>query len=292
MKAAQNILPGLRKGCTKSINPIEPLSSSHRKAHHFFAAVICWYEIFSTTTTRLKPWAPRSCLEEAGFINLESITGCKNSVVIAIREIALLHEWKSRVRDTEEFDECRLVDRASVIEMTLEVLLEDCSESDGGLAWLNLNDNLDPASQRWSTPFAAPGFQATSRNANIPEITRIFACAALVYLHVVRYGSYAENPKIQESVSRTIMALGALRNQNTLGILVWPICLAGCMAAGPQIDFFRNLCFEVENVSSVKSGNLKKAFLIMEECWRLRESTGEADWLQAMEILNMKILLI
>lgn len=295
LKAAQNILPGLRKGCTKSIHPNEPLSPSHRKAYHFFAAVICWYEIFSTTTTRLRPWAPRSCLEEAGFINLELITGCKNSAVLAIREIALLHEWKSSAGGTEGFDECQLIDRASFIEKSLEELLEECCDSDGKFASfgsLSLNKRLDPESQRWSKTLEDPAFQATSRNANISEITRVFACAALVYLNVVVYGPHAEHPKIKESVSRTTMALGALHNKNTLGLLVWPICLAGCMATNQHVGFFKSLSLEFENVSNGKSGTLKKSFLIIEECWRLRESTGVADWLQAMESLNMKILLI
>jgi hypothetical protein len=221
--------------------------------------------------------------------------GCKNSAVLAIREIALLHEWNSSAGGTEGFDECQLVDHASFIEKSLEELLEECSKSDGkfaSFASIGLNERLNPESQRWSKVLEDPAFQATSRSANTSEITRVFACAALVYLNVVVYGPHADHPKIKESISRTNAALGALHNRNTLGLLVWPICLAGCMATGQHMGFFKSLSLEFENVSNGRSGNLKKSFLIMEECWRLRESTGVADWLQAMESLNMKILLI
>jgi len=291
-------LPGLKKGCTKYISVKEPFSQTHRKAFQFFTRIISWYDIISSATTGIAPWAPRFCLhEEVGFINFETALGCENSPVIAILEIASLNEWKSKAEDMGVLDGRELVDRASFIEKTLAKVLKEYSEGDERFAEfgsLSLNEQLVSESPDWNGQWKESIFpEALSRKASTSAITRIFASAALVYLNVVVYGPRADHPKIRESVYRTIIALRALHDRKALGILSWPLCLAGCMATDWQVSFFRQLSFEFENVSDVVSGNLKKSFLIMEECWRLRrEQEIGSDWLQAMESLNMKILLI
>jgi C6 transcription factor Pro1 len=299
LRATQSFLPGLKKGCTKYINVKEPFSPTHRKAYQFFTRVISWYDICSSATTGLQPWAPRFCLrEEVGFINFEDVLGCENTPVIAILEIASLDEWKSKAEKLGVLDTRELVDRASVIEKSVEEMLRKYSGGDKRFAEfgsLNLIEQLIPESLDWSEQLKEPLVpEAMSRKTSTSAITCIFASAALVYLNVVVYGPRAEHPKIKKSVSRTIIALRALHDRKALGILSWPLCLAGCMATDwQQICFFRQLSFEFEDVSDVTSGNLKKSFLIMEECWRLRrERKMGSDWLQAMESLNMKILLI
>ena len=235
LQAASSFLPGLRKGCTKNITLNEPFSPTHKKAHQFFTRVISWYDIFSSATTGVQPWAPRVCLhEETGFINFETALGCENPPIIAILEIASLNEWKSKAESTGVLDVRELVDRATVIEKSLEEVLEKYSGGDkrfAELGSLTLSEQLNSGSLNWSEQLKDPAVpEAMSRKASISAITRIFASAALVYLNVVVYGPRAWHPKIKESVSRTILALRALRDRKALGILAWPLCLAGCMA--------------------------------------------------------------
>lgn len=224
--------------------------------------------------------------------------GCKNSAILAVLEIASLNEWKSNAQRAGYLDVSELVERANRIEKCLGDVLEQNSE---GNEQLVVPAPPTPNEQLKSDLLVSNGrpkdiafFESMSRRANISAITRIFACAALVYLNVAVYGPLAGHPKIHGTVSRTIAALKELRDPTALGILAWPLCIAGCMAIDWQMDFFRHLSLDFDKLSDVKSGNLKRSFLIMEECWRLRrDGTAETPgWRQAMESLDMKILLI
>jgi hypothetical protein len=288
LRAAQTLLPGLKKGCVRFLDSREPLSPSHKKAHQFFTGVIAWYDILSAATTGAKPWASRLCLDaEVGFINLEAVIGCENSVILSILEIAELSEWKTTSQNTGNFNVVELVDGARKIEKCLGEVLEQCAkffELASGLRSSTRTEQLDDS----TLP------EAVRRRSETSAITRVFACAALVYLYVVVHGPLPDHPKIHESVSLSITALKELHNRAGLGMLAWPFCVAGCMATDWQMDFFRNISSDCERVSDVKSPNLKRTFLIMEECWRLRRDVAEErlGWQRAMESLNMKILLI
>jgi hypothetical protein len=298
--AAQTLLPGLGKGCRGSPPPEEPFSPTHKKAHQFFTGVIAWFDILSAATTGVKPWAPRMCLdEEAGFIKLETVMGCENSVILSIMEVASLDGWKSAAQKNSHLNISELIDRATQIENGLENVLEQCSEGAGQLAISELSTRNDPSESQssvWNEMLNDPALvEASARKAITSAITRIFACAALVYLNVVVYGPLAEHPKIRGSVSRAIAAFKELHDRTALGILAWPLCIIGCMATGWQVDFFKNLSPQFDKVSDVKSGNLVRSMKIMKECWRMRNEGQKSTspyWKDAMESLDMKVLLI
>jgi hypothetical protein len=64
----------------------------------------------------------------------------------------------------------------------------------------------------------------------IQNITRVFAGAALVYLQVTISGAYPGIPEIQRGVARTMAALDKLEDKSLVRNLLWPVCIAGCMA--------------------------------------------------------------
>ena len=177
-------------------------------------------------------------------------------------------------------------DRASNLDRSLANILEQCSgtlEQTTIVLPLTSNDQFSQLTE----------VEGVCRRSHTTELTRIFACAALVYLNLVVYGPHPDHPKIQESVSQVVTSVTEVQNRSTLGMLAWPLCVAGCMATGWQVEYFRELSTDLENVSDLKLGNLKRSFLIVEECWRLRqETTDPPDWERAMDSLNMKILLI
>ncbi|KAK0774164.1 hypothetical protein LTR75_016941 [Friedmanniomyces endolithicus] len=131
------------------------------------------------------------------------------------------------------------------------------------------------------------------RRSQTTAATREYACAALVFVSVVVHGRDPDHPKIHESVSQVVEALKELQEQPALGMLAWPLCIAGCMATGWQVGFFKDLSMDPSNVSDLKVGNLKRSFSVVEECWRLRRDAAERpDWQRAMASLNTRILLI
>lgn len=225
----------------------------------------------------MKAWASRVCLDtQLGFIDLEKIIGCENSAILAILETTELKQWKAKSQEAGNFNVANLVNSAMKIESALVEILEHCTE-------LFEQATIFASSARndqMTDPMLVEGVCRTSQTG---AITRIFACAALVYLNVVVYGPLSDHPKIHETVSRTITALKELRNRATLGMLAWPLCVAGCMASGWQMEFFRQLSLDFDKISDLKSGNLKRSFAVVEECWRLRSDGIETpDWQQAM----------
>jgi Fungal specific transcription factor domain len=92
-------------------------------------------------------------------------------------------------------------------------------------------------------------------------VTKVFACAALTYLHVVLLGAYPELPEIRESVLRTIEAFRELSDARKVSNLVWPFCIAGCMALTQNEDDFRDIASSAGS-DGKGSRNLEKAVAI------------------------------
>ena len=222
-------------------------------------------------------WVSRICLEtHLSFLDLEKITGCENTVILAILETTELREWKATSQEAGNFNVADLVNGAIKIERSLKDILEHCTElleQATAFASLTRKDQM-------TDPMLVAGVCRTSQTG---AITRIFACAALVYLNVVVYGPLSDHPKIHETVSQTIAAFKGLRDGAVLGMLAWPLCVSGCMASGWQMEFFRQLSLDFDRASDLRSGNLKRSFAIVEECWQLRNDGIETpDWQQAM----------
>jgi hypothetical protein len=96
-------------------------------------------------------------------------------------------------------------------------------------------------------------------------------------------------------VSRTIEAFQKLPDLAVMRNLVWPFCIAGCMAGEEQENFFRRI---EPTTSSLlpRFGISCKALAIVEECWRLRKfnilGANYVDWNTGMESLRLNVLLV
>jgi len=124
------------------------------------------------------------------------------------------------------------------------------------------------------------------------EITNIFALSARIYLHVVLSGAYPELPEIAESVSKIITAFKNLADPRLVQKLVWPFCIAGCLALDEQQSFFRNLITNA-GIAPSSSGTCLQAFRIIEECWEMRRVCSfNCDWVCVMNKLGRNILLL
>jgi hypothetical protein len=245
------------------------------------------YDIISSATTGSKAWASPVCLDtQLGFVNLEIILGCENSVMLAILDTTELKAWKATSQEAGTFSVSAFVNGAMRIERFLLEMLDHCAEIFKQALLLGSSTRKDQLTDGTLV-------KGVCRTSQTSAITRIFTCAALVNLNVLLYGPLPDHPKVYESVSRTITALKELRNRAVLGMLAWPLCIAGSMASDSQMEFFRQLSLDFDGVCDMKAGNLKRSFAVVEECWRLRKDGSESpDWQQSMESLKMKILLI
>jgi hypothetical protein len=83
----------------------------------FFKGVILWYDIFSCTTTGLKPFSNFHSANEdvVPHIPFEKLMGCEDWLMRLIREIATLGEWKKHMETSGGLSMVELVRRASGI---------------------------------------------------------------------------------------------------------------------------------------------------------------------------------
>jgi hypothetical protein len=235
----------------------------------FLVSVFVWFDILASASTRSKPFLEDN-VQYLGNIELDKVMGCESSVMILISKISQLEEWKR---------EMQRAGRLSIVELS----------SRGSDIGMLLNHQL--ATQ---TILPTTLVFGNSPGKYVSTITRIFAYAALTYLHTVVSGPYPELPEIKASVSMTIAALSNLPEPKLLKNLAWPFCMSGCMASRDQDSLFRSLMAGM-SIDGHCPGNYWKAFEVMQECWRLRDCHGEAsaevDWTSAMSSLGFQVLL-
>lgn len=255
------------------------LSRSDLMALDFFMTAFVWFDTLSCATTGSQPSCPGWLLpllhDESGRIQLCKLMGCKNWVIATIIEVAGLENWKMECQQNCNLSMRELARRATCIEQRLN----DC---------LVRNAEAMPLSSEIPQD---GGIELETRS-----VTNVFGCAALTYLHVVLSGAYPELPEIRESVQRTIDAFRAVRESYWVRNLVWPFCIAGCMAMPPSEGEFRSIAHGAK-LGDRGFKNLETAVAIVEECWAARTESGErvsgpCDWKTAMKRLGISVLLI
>lgn len=141
------------------------------------------------------------------------------------------------------------------------------------------------------SPSSKHGTTGHNRDFAIRTITNAYAHAAKVYLNVLVSRPNHELPKIVESVSSTLAALAALPESNLLRNVVWPFCIAGSMARGDQRQAFRDLA-SAADIHRDASGSSWRGLEVMDRCWRMRDGGRGVDWLDAMDDLGYRVLLV
>jgi hypothetical protein len=278
LSAASSLVTELKSDELQRARP--DLPTSYESALSFFASVITWYDILSCATTRLKPSFEGVCVNTGqGCLSLDKVMGCENWAMLLIRDIAILEEWKSTIQATGNISLRELARRAGAIEARLEDGLRTRSETVF-------------ASQTFDVQQSHP--KPTPYNNLIEQITRVFACSALVYLHIVTSGAHPELPEIKDGMMRTISALREISDRNLVSTLSWPICIAGCMALEDQQDTFRSFTAP-HPFGFIPFGNSSKVLALLEKCWDMRRQGNDSiaiDWKSAMNCLGVDILLI
>jgi hypothetical protein len=266
LRAANTLIPAL----VHLVETASITNSEDDSVIKFLLGSFIWMDIISCASTRSSPFLDlnhKHMLERAG-INLKNFNGCANNIMMLIFEIAQLDVWRKKADKTQTLSLKGLVQRGGEIEERLQ----------NGLADL---ENMTHSSISGGT---------SSRSHHTAEITRVFALAAVTYLHVVVSGAHPELPEIRESVSRTIGAFKGLADAKSLRHLAWPLCITGCLALEEEQGFFRELA--VAAGLGMSSGTCVEALKIMEECWRMRKAgSSNCDWVSVMNTYGRYVLL-
>ena len=107
-------------------------------------------------------------------------------------------------------------------------------------------------------------------------VTQVWAHAALLYLSIVVSGWQPANPNVQFHVSQIIQLLRhRISPPEQLRTVVWPFCVAGCLAEPAQEADLRAMAEALQPPSIF--GTVRKALEIMENAWRNKDKGDHAN---------------
>ncbi|KAH7131855.1 fungal-specific transcription factor domain-containing protein [Dendryphion nanum] len=201
-------------------------------------------------------------------IDMASIVGCQNWVLLHIGDIADLVNWKQRCKIDENLDVMELVHRATTIKHSLETQLAKVeteivnapTETHSLLRFLNVD--------------SCPSLSLPHHESVL--VTRVWAHAALIYLHVTVSGWQPASSEVRHHVSKIIDLLTqGLSSPVLVRSMVWPFCIAGCLAEAAQEDVFRSIVDSLQPPSVFRT--VRKALEIMEDVWQSRQGGDNAS---------------
>ncbi len=268
--------------------------SPEQAGFRFFTGLLVFIDIIASTSLeqppRLTEYHPHLLADldngEPDFgmvpVQLSSLVGCQNWVLLAVSRITLLDAWKKDMKKAAGLSTIELVDRASHISRTLN---DGISRLDKATSGPRKDNSLNFRS------YVNGHLSTSSRSSTIP--TRIWAHAAHIYLAVVVSGWQPSNAEIRRGVSQMLDLLRTVDCSTHLRTLAWPLCVAGCMSeAGSHEQELRNLLTGMDELSMV--GALGEARKTMERVWENRETLDRETWDLAacFRILGAPVLLV
>jgi hypothetical protein len=263
--------------------------SSNQAAFRFYSALLIFDDIITSTCHNEAPqlieYHSQLLMNDGGSdgsaaLNLEDFVGCENWVMLQISEISTLGAWKKSMKGAGQLDVMELVARASTIKQTLL----------SGLARLDITANKPKINPLGFLNFPND-FASSLLGDSIAFVTRIWAHAALLYLSITVSGWQPASASIRENVARISTLMENMPALELLRTMVWPFCIAGCLAEPGEEDRFRVMADAL--VPRRLYGSARKAQEIMETTWKRRdELTIDTDFAACVRSLGYVSLLV
>lgn len=240
-------------------------SSFEHRALNFFVATFAWTDILAEAAHGMTYSKPRKFeylpLLRSNLLDLRSIMGCQNSVMIDIKDVSNLSFSTGKGQQFNQLETAK----------ALTVRIQDA-----------IQESLSALSH------SSEGLEADSN-----RVTLLHAHAALIYLQtVLAHKGLEGSTDMQETITNCLERLELLPHRLFIRVC-WPYTVAGCMAHESLHSRFRKVLQRVEQAGHVL-GFTWKGLLVMEECWKLRKAKPEFVWCwrTTMEHMGARILLI
>jgi C6 transcription factor Pro1 len=251
--------------------------SAEQAAFRFSSALLILDDIIASTVLQKQPKLyeyHRSLLGNIDGtdppINLEAAVGCQNRVLLQIGEIAVLDTWKQGCKRAGNLDVMELVRRATAIKDSLVAHLNDLMQLEIEPVFI-----LKEGSSLLDV-LTADYCQSQTPANQTSLVTRVWAHAALVYLSVVVSGWQPASVDVRYHVNLIIELLTRETSPPALlRTMVWPFCVAGCLAEPAQEAHLRGMVEALQPPSVF--GTARKALEIMENVWRNRNAGDAAS---------------
>jgi hypothetical protein len=251
--------------------------SEEQMIFRFLCGVLLWLDILSSITTGKSPRLQsfHSHATTSGpHIDLKSIMGCKNWAMIQIGRVAALQEYKTQALQHACLDTVDFEVRADGIRQELLRGLTEESLSSLGIS------HADHTTSTISviTPQML--------------ITRVWALAASIYLHLVVHGFQLETQELNSIFTEAMMILRTEITPDLMIAIICPLYIIGCVARKEDQGFFRYV-FSSAPVLDPSLEHRGKILPLLEEIWRVRDTTmGQLTWQDSLRFSEHNILLL
>ena len=244
----------------------------------FLSGVTIWLDTVSCITSgdspRLLLFHPHAVACNSA-IKLENIMGCQNCVVLQLAKIAALHDYKTQGLKGGCLDIAKFKDRAENIRQELHSVVTELS-----LVSLEVS----------SVPHASPTDPPLHQDVYL--ITRIFALAASIYLHLIVYGYQLETPEVRSTIADAMMILRMKMPVNLMNAIICPLYIVGSVAKREDEQFFRDT-FSSAPVLDASLEHRGRILPLLEEIWRTRDTTVTGwTWQDTARLSDSNLLLI
>ncbi|ROV89850.1 hypothetical protein VMCG_09490 [Cytospora schulzeri] len=256
-----------------------PIPSAEQAAFLFSSTLLIFDDIIASTVLQEQPRLYEYHHSLLGTnvdgtdppINLEAVVGCQNWALLQISEIAVLDAWKQQSKRAGTLNVMELVHRATAIKDVLEAHLAGLEIDPAIIPREGNNSLLDvlTADYHHSQQYKEPTSQSTL-------VTRVWAHAALVYLFVVVSGWQPASADVRYHVARIIELLsGGTLSPALLRTMIWPFCVAACLAEPSQEACLRCMVEALQPPSVF--GRVHKGLAIAESVWSCRDVLGDSE---------------
>lgn len=270
-----NAIMGRLRSSSRSLHSqYDQIPSAEQAAFQFSSSLLILDDIIASTVLQEKPTLYEYHRDLLGSfngitppVNLETTVGCQNWVMLQIGEIAALDAWKQQCKRTGNLDVMELVRRATSIKDELEMGLTRLQNEPAIVSMEGIN----------LLHVLTAGFSHTKASVSQSSLViRVWAHAALLYLFVVVSGWQPASVDVRYHVGQIIELLSReILPPELLHTMVWPFCVAGCLAEPALEEHLRGMVEALQPPSVF--GTVRKALEIMENVWKSRDPGDVAN---------------
>lgn len=237
----------------------------------FLSGTIVWLDIISSITNGKAPFLlshHSSVFSPDSQIRLESIMGCGNGVMLQIGRISALYEHQIQLTEQGNLDCATLGPVVYDIDRELQCVLSQLAMEDSSL----LEDESETVTDE---PIL---------------VTRLFACMASVYLHLVVYGFSGQKMLANSAYPKGMDILRTKIPRTALPALVCPLFIIGSISKMEDEQYFREIFSSAPIYGTIYQQRVR-ILPILEDIWGKRRSNSTFTWKECLDITQNLLLL-
>ncbi|KAM0545374.1 hypothetical protein ACHAPJ_011358 [Fusarium lateritium] len=197
--------------------------------------------------------------EDDPALDLEAIVGVKSCILRLLGQVASLNARRQQDQAAGNLDWLELAQRASTITESLTANLEQLQASSSPTS--NPQSEERDYLEELRTPCYSRGTAQDTR-----LVSQIWAHATMVYLITVVSGWQPANAILRHHVDQIVHILQGKLPRPLIRTMVWPLCVAGCLADPPQRRLLLGVLGTLQPMTLFP--NVHKAVGIMEWAWQ------------------------